>query len=708
MAELDLARIKRNVKKMASMGAPEADIDGYIASEGTTIDAIRNFKFSTGKPSVPFYARDEQGNEIALNAEEYQRERTKQLEQQAREEEAFAETRTPGARLKDTATFISSLPVRMATHGEYGAGDVVGLVAPETGQELTQSEVNFARANEPGLKLAADAGDVLLGIPQLSSMGAVPGQMLRTSAAATRQLPKLTKRVMTETRGSGPIPGGSAMPPPPTPPSPINTAARMPNRGEVFEAAGRLEKGLSTPEGAIKIDIPEMVAGRNYKQTIAAGLRSVPIAGDPIESAFTKGLQQLETAKGAVGKTLGSVVGEELAGEGIKSNVLKWIERGSKEAMNELYAPAKKLINPEIKTPLRSTGRIAQKFYDDMAESTGTAELAAVNKLEEAVTRPEGLTVRGLQKLTQEIGDHLDEAAVQKSPSERAFRRAYGALKNDLREAVRKSGGTDAVRLWNRADRQAQSIILKRKRLAKYVGVNENALSSEKVFGAVRRLGKEEGGDARSLYEIMDIIGPKARGDFAAELIDRMGRNPKTELFSHDRFLTDYGKYSAQAKNLIFKEAKPHLDDIATISKKMGQLSAKFNRSNTGIVNAVLKMILNPKGTLAVLNAATAGVNPASVATIGLQAGAIGGARSLAWTLAKPANAKQATNVMKALYNLERASNYGFKTVAKREQEFSSAVRSFSLAVAEQTGANADDIAREFMQRVNELRTKPE
>ena len=40
----DLARIKRNVAKMASMNAPEVDIDGYIASEGVTIDDVRNFR----------------------------------------------------------------------------------------------------------------------------------------------------------------------------------------------------------------------------------------------------------------------------------------------------------------------------------------------------------------------------------------------------------------------------------------------------------------------------------------------------------------------------------------------------------------------------------------------------------------------------------------------------------------------------------------
>jgi polyhydroxyalkanoate synthesis regulator phasin len=40
----DLDRIKNNVAKMAAQGAPEADIDGYIASEGVTIDQVRAHK----------------------------------------------------------------------------------------------------------------------------------------------------------------------------------------------------------------------------------------------------------------------------------------------------------------------------------------------------------------------------------------------------------------------------------------------------------------------------------------------------------------------------------------------------------------------------------------------------------------------------------------------------------------------------------------
>lgn len=40
---IDMTRIKANVAKMASMNAPQEDIDGYIASEGTNVEAVRAF-----------------------------------------------------------------------------------------------------------------------------------------------------------------------------------------------------------------------------------------------------------------------------------------------------------------------------------------------------------------------------------------------------------------------------------------------------------------------------------------------------------------------------------------------------------------------------------------------------------------------------------------------------------------------------------------
>lgn len=54
MAQLDLDRIKGNVAKMAAQGAPAEDIDGYIASEGATVEAVRSHKLRQAeKPKRP-------------------------------------------------------------------------------------------------------------------------------------------------------------------------------------------------------------------------------------------------------------------------------------------------------------------------------------------------------------------------------------------------------------------------------------------------------------------------------------------------------------------------------------------------------------------------------------------------------------------------------------------------------------------------------
>lgn len=58
----DLSIVKSNVAKMVSMGAPESDIDSYIGAEGTTVDAVRNFKLPTSRPDRFALKSDSPGN----------------------------------------------------------------------------------------------------------------------------------------------------------------------------------------------------------------------------------------------------------------------------------------------------------------------------------------------------------------------------------------------------------------------------------------------------------------------------------------------------------------------------------------------------------------------------------------------------------------------------------------------------------------------
>lgn len=146
------------------------------------------------KPSVPTYVEGPDGQEVALNAEQFEKLKAEQLAAQAADQKAFDETRTPGTRVMDTAAFVASAPVRMATRGEYGAGDVAGLVSDTAGEALAGSERNFARANEGWLQPLAQAGEATAGIPFLNTMGAPLKGLNAAAGAVANQAPRALVR----------------------------------------------------------------------------------------------------------------------------------------------------------------------------------------------------------------------------------------------------------------------------------------------------------------------------------------------------------------------------------------------------------------------------------------------------------------------------------------------------------------------------------
>jgi hypothetical protein len=123
-----------------------------------------------------------------FSPEELAKNRVMQLRGRELEQQQFDASRTPMKRAQDTSAFIASAPIRALTRGEYGIGDVAGLVSEEAEQGFNEAEGDFARANRGWLEPAAQIGEAAIGIPMLQSMGAVPGQMMRATTAATQRI----------------------------------------------------------------------------------------------------------------------------------------------------------------------------------------------------------------------------------------------------------------------------------------------------------------------------------------------------------------------------------------------------------------------------------------------------------------------------------------------------------------------------------------
>jgi hypothetical protein len=89
------------------------------------------------------------------------------------ERAAMLENRGLGERAMDTGAFAASLPLRMFSRGEVGAGDIAtSLGFPGVGESLTRGEEDFSTANAPQLgafKAAGDAAMGTMGIPMPST-----------------------------------------------------------------------------------------------------------------------------------------------------------------------------------------------------------------------------------------------------------------------------------------------------------------------------------------------------------------------------------------------------------------------------------------------------------------------------------------------------------------------------------------------------------
>lgn len=154
-------------------------------------DKLAEIDAQRSQPMVPQYAVGPDGKEVDLNQipanelamDAVRRQRAKEVEQAE-----FDESRTPLRRVHDTAAGVLSMPVRALTRGKHGFGDVVGAAIPSEGAALERAEQRFGRANRGWLEPVAKIGEATLGIPMLQSMGAVPGQMMRTAGGAMSQV----------------------------------------------------------------------------------------------------------------------------------------------------------------------------------------------------------------------------------------------------------------------------------------------------------------------------------------------------------------------------------------------------------------------------------------------------------------------------------------------------------------------------------------
>lgn len=353
--------------------------------------------------------------------------------------------------------------------------------------------------------------------------------------------------------------------------------------------------------GRLGVGFPKIAASDSLiTQRAGSALKEMPVIGDPLVRASRAANEQLGSALQRVEQGYGS--GSMLnSGEVAKDAITDWIGPGSRAIGDRLYGNLDRFVKPNVLSDLDATrGVIADIAAERQAAGLGASR--AIDHVLEGVQRPEGLTAAGLKTLRTSIGEKLDNGLLPADISKSELKRLYGGLSQDLEDAVYNSGLRErngrfqkrslAPDAFDKANGINSMIAGRREALAKIVGTDASAAPERVVDRLIGFASTNSRADVNKLLLARKAIGGENWNEVASGIVSRMGRDVDGK-FSPERFITSYGKISADGKRLLFAstgrgDLHNALEDIATLSRRAKELNAYGNPSGTGRVVSAL------------------------------------------------------------------------------------------------------------------------
>jgi hypothetical protein len=454
-----------------------------------------------------------------------------------------------------------------------------GMIAskfPEVVQQQSPKQPNEFRGTIVPYKQDLDTGEMSLAVPKIaeaiwdSAKSAVTGP----GRAMSGELPMTGPdgRTSMEAIGEG-FNAAAWM----SPASPAAGLALTPAKGLTPKP-----EGLQAAEAAqrLGVNLPRAVTSESTAvQQMGKGLTNVPIGGTPLRRASETAIGQLDDAAKGVQQSFGSGSVEK-AGSLAREGMTDFATNTLKGAVSKRYDAVDNLVAQNVVTPLSNTSKAAA----DILAKRGNAKIAgnsrAVELVRKAISEKDGLNYQGIKDLRTNIGELVDNPTLRPAGmAEGELKRIYGALSDDLRSAVGRSGGEKASKAFEEANSFAARAAKERQALDSIIG---RQTSDEGIFAKVQAMaGSTSRADLQNLMRVKGSVGKDTWDEIASATLSRMGRDPDGK-FSPDRFLTSYGKMSENGKKAMFGGNHAQaIDDIAAVSRRFKQMNQYANPSGT-------------------------------------------------------------------------------------------------------------------------------
>lgn len=505
--------------------------------------------------------------------------------------------------LTDAAEFpsASSLTDQLLTH--------LGLAEPETAGERIASDVQAGLtgggAFATGAKTAAARSPSVVERRVLETLSHHPGVQTvagGTSAAAAGA---------TREAGGGPleqlmagIAGGVA-------PSAIRTVAPATVRGVVRggeRGRQRYNERLADFEEAGVDPTVAQASGNRRMAAVDTTLAKAPGGAGPMAATAQREAEQMRVRINEIADSYMPSANATKAGHAIEKGLQNFVTR-FREEQRFLYDKVDAYIPPGSRVPVSN---VAAKLDELVAPIQGATNLSAgmtnptivkLRGLLQADAQGGSLPYQAIKELRTTIGEKISNPTLTDDIGTARWKQIYGALSDDM-EAAAAAAGPDAQRAFSRANAYTRA---GHNRIETTLNRVSGQDSAEKVFQAAVNPSEVREG-ATTLNAVMRSLSPNERRAVSGAVVRRMGQaNPGQqdaagEVFSAQTFLTNWNKFSPEAKQALFadRDARRGLDAIALAAQRMREGASPFNNPSGTAAGAAQVATYAGLGTAAV------------------------------------------------------------------------------------------------------------
>jgi hypothetical protein len=355
------------------------------------------------------------------------------------------------------------------------------------------------------------------------------------------------------------------------------------------------------------VTIPRVALMPNWMQKVGAGLSDLPIIGKPLQQAAERTMGEAQQSVGEVASGIGTA-SREGAATAIQQGVRDFKSKGIPEIEQEAFTPIREAIAPDQRFAAAETANEIAKMRERLGESSGKLSGEAA-RVQRALEENKGqLSFQALQDLRSALGAEMADKFNSAGYNDFVPRRLYGTLSDDMREAARAAGGDGLAGTWDQANATVARAFKDFKQVKSFgtEGGNTNA-----VFENAFALAMDKRGDLSKLGKLRQMVGPEEWGNVAATAVERMGKNNASDQFSMTFFTNSYDKMNPSARTLLFGEARPAIDDLATSFKALQNIErfkSKSQSANPLTVGSAAITGTAAGGALGALNSAVLGV----------------------------------------------------------------------------------------------------